>query len=245
MQLLDKIVDLMVEIKKPMHVNDIAMAIIEKYPNTSSSPEELATKVSSVLSSNVKKKKDALFSKPKNKKGGFKRGMYRLKLSQKKAARNYTFAEQPSLPTAYTGKAGEYSVLSELLFFGFNASLMTIDDGIDIVASKESNYFHIQVKTSNSTNAGKFRFTVKQRAFSAKDSSTTFYILVLRSLINHKYGCDHLVIPSSEVRRLIDKGVIKNAESISLSVEQDKSGKFVLNSIEDVSWSLNRYDTIR
>lgn len=243
--LLDQIVELMAEKKKAMHVNDIAAQLIEKYPNISDSADELAKKVSSTLASNVKKKKDALFSKPKNKQGGFKRGMYRLKVSQKRIPKNYTLAEQPSLPTAFTGKAGEHSVLSELLFFGFNASLMTIDDGIDIVASKENNYFHIQVKTSNATSAGKFRFTIKQKSFSAKDASSTYYILVLRYLENHKYVCDHLVIPSSEIRRLIDKRVITNGESISLPIEKDKSGKYLLNSIEDLSWSLNRYDTIR
>lgn len=243
--LLDQIVELMAEKKKAMHVNDIAAKLIEKYPNISDSADELAKKVSSTLASNVKKKKDALFSKPKNKQGGFRRGVYRLKVSQKRAPKNYTLAEQPSLPTAFTGKAGEHSVLSELLFFGFNASLMTIDDGIDIVASKENNYFHIQVKTSNATSAGKFRFTIKQKSFSAKDASSTYYILVLRYLENHKYVCDHLVIPSSEIRRLIDKRVITNGESISIPIEKDKSGKYILNCIEDLSWSLNRYDTIR
>lgn len=243
--LIDQIVELMTEKRKVMHVNDIAAQLIEKYPNISSSADELAKRVSSALASNVKKKKGALFSKPKNKQGGFKRGMYRLKLSQKRTPKNYTLAEQPSLPTAFTGKAGEYSVLSELLFFGFNASLMTIDDGIDIVASQENNYFHIQVKTSNATSAGKFRFTIKQKSFSAKDASSTYYILVLRYLENHKYTCDHLVIPSSEIRRLIDKRVVTNGESISLLIEKNKSGKYLLNNIEDLSWSLNRYDTIR
>lgn len=243
--LLDQIVELMAEKKKAMHVNDIASELIEKYPHLSNSSEELARKISSTLASNIKKKRDALFSKPKNKQGGFKKGIYRLKVSQKRTPRNYTLAEQPSLPTTYTGKAGEYSVLSELLFYGFNASLMTVDDGIDIVASKNSNYFHIQVKTSNSTSAGKFRFTVKQKSFSAKDVTNTYYILVLRYLENHKYICDHLVIPSSEIRRLIDKRVIKNGGSISLPIEKDKSGKYLLNSIEDLSWSLNRYDTVR
>jgi len=244
MSILNQIIELMVDTKKPMHVNDIAAELIKKYPDISNSSADLASKVSSTLSSNVKKKKDALFSKPKNKQGGFKKGMYRLKVSQKRVSRNYKLAEQPNLPTAFTGKAGEHSVLSELLFFGFNASLMTIDDGIDIVASKKLNYFHIQVKTSNATSAGKYRFTIKQKAFSAKDSATTYYILVLRCLENHKYTCDHLVIPSSEIRRLIEKAVIKNSESISLSVEKDKSGKYMLNGIEDMSWSLNRYDTI-
>ena len=103
--LLDQIVELMAEKKKAMHVNDIAAQLIEKYPNISSSADELAKKVSSTLASNEKKKKDALFSRPKNEQGGFKRGMYRLKSSQKRTAKNYTLAEQPSLPTAFTGKA--------------------------------------------------------------------------------------------------------------------------------------------
>jgi len=244
MALIDQIIELMSDNKKAMHVNDMAAQLIVKYPDIGNSAEDLANKLSSVLSNNVKKKKNSIFSKPKNKQGGFKRGMYRLKISQKRVSKQYKVAEQPSLPTIFTGKAGEHSVLSELLFFGFNASLMTIDDGIDIVASKDATYFHIQVKTSNSTNAGKFRFTIKQKSFNAKDAAITYYILVLRYFENQRYTCDHLVLPSSEIRRLVDKAVIKSSESISLSVEKDRSGKFILNKIEDLTWSLNRYDTI-
>lgn len=48
----------------------------------------------------------------------------------------------------FYGKGGEFSVVSELLFRGYNASIMSVDEGIDITASKGDKFFFIQVKTS-------------------------------------------------------------------------------------------------
>lgn len=48
----------------------------------------------------------------------------------------------------YIGKAGEYAVMSELLLRGYNANEMSVDDGIDVIASKNNVVYYIQVKTS-------------------------------------------------------------------------------------------------
>lgn len=53
------------------------------------------------------------------------------------------------ISTQYVGKAGEHFVVSELLFRGYNASIMNVDEGLDIVATKEGKLYNIQVKTSN------------------------------------------------------------------------------------------------
>lgn len=55
--------------------------------------------------------------------------------------------------------------MSELLFFGFNASAMTVDDGIDVVANKGDSYFHIQVKTANASAQLKYQFRITKQAF--------------------------------------------------------------------------------
>lgn len=46
----------------------------------------------------------------------------------------------------YTGKGGEHLVTSELLFRGYNASIMSVDVGVDISAIKDNKFFGIQVK---------------------------------------------------------------------------------------------------
>lgn len=50
--------------------------------------------------------------------------------------------------TKKIGTGGEYIVLSELLFRGYQANIMSVDDGIDIVASKDNKIFFVQVKTT-------------------------------------------------------------------------------------------------
>ena len=247
MKLIDQVVEVLAEQKIAMHVDAIASAIVGKYPNTQELPDVLSAKISSALSANMKSKKaGSLFAKLKNKNGGFRRGVYRLKTGRRSSPKNFKVPEQPKVSSQYTGKGGEFSVMSELLFFGFNASAMTVDDGIDIVANKADSYFHIQVKTANASGQqGKFQFKVTQRAFDSKDASSTFYVLVMRISEESRNTCEHLVIPSSEIRRLVDRSVIRDGASVSFSVERSRGNKFTLNNIEDVSWALNRYDTIK
>jgi hypothetical protein len=246
MKVIDLVIEVLTQTKTEMHVDDIAKAIIAKHPATQETPDILAGKISSTLSSNIKKK-DSLFTKPKNKTGGYKRGIYKLKLRINRgvAAKKFKVPEQPKVNASFTGKAGEHSVMSELLFFGFNASAMAVDDGIDIVASKDNLYFHIQVKTANLSVHGKYRFTITKKAFGSKDAATTFYILVMRSFITNRNVSDHLIFPSSEVRKLVDRSVISNGESLTFSIEKDRSGQFILNGLENLNWSLNRYDNIK
>ena len=136
-------------------------------------------------------------------------------------------------------------LLSELLFFGFNASAMTVDDGIDIVASKGDSYFHIQVKTANISAQNKYQFKITKRAFGSKDASSTFYVLVMRVNEDTRNICEHLVIPSSEIRRLVDRALIRDGDHMSISIERERGSRFMLNGVEDVSWALNRYDTVK
>lgn len=246
MKLIDQAVEALMATHQPMHVDDIAKAIVEKHPNIQLNIEALSAKISALLAADIKRKKsDSLFSKPKNRTGGFRRGIYRLKTGRRSTPKTFRVPEQPKVSSQFTGKAGEYSVMSELLFFGFNASAMTVDDGIDIVASKEEAYFHIQVKTANISAQNKYQFKVTKRAFGSKDTSGTFYVLVMRVNEDSRNICDHLVIPSSEIRRLVDKGVIRDGETMSISIDRERGSRFVMNSLEDVSWSLNRYDTIK
>jgi hypothetical protein len=246
MKLKDLVVEVLSESSRSMHVNDIAAALVAKYPNLPDLPEQLAAKISAMLAAEVKKpKSQSLFSKPKNKSGSFKKGMYRLRIGRKSVPKKFKVPEQPKVSSQFTGKAGEYAVMSELLFFGFNVSAMTVDDGIDIVASKSDSYFHIQVKTSNVSASSKFQFKITKRAFGSKDAAATFYVLVLRISENSRNACEYLVLPSSEIRRLVDKGVVKDGDAMTLSVDRERGNRFLLNSVEDVTWSLNRFDNVK
>lgn len=246
MKLKEQIVEALVEAKGSMHVDEIAAAIVARYPNTPIPQDDLSRKVAQTLAIEVKKGRGkSVFSKPKNERGGFRKGYYRLKSTGKSPSRAFKVPEPPRVSSQFTGKAGEYAVMSELLFFGFNASAMTVDDGIDVIASKDDSYFHIQVKTSNAGASGKYSFKITKRAFDSKDASGTFYVLVMRIQEDSRNVCEHLVIPSGEIRRLIATGVVKDGGSLSITIERERGKRFTLNGAQDVTWALNRFDTIK
>lgn len=243
MTLLEMVKDVMADHAGAAHVNDIARMVVDRFPNTQIDRKKLPEKISGVLAPDAKKKgTKSSFSKVKNKTGGFKRGMYRLK---RKPAVKPKPSEAPRLKSQYTGKAGETAVISELLFYGFNASAMAVDDGIDVVAEKDNNYFHIQVKTANPSDNGTFTFTIKRSSFLAKHSGQTFYIFVLRERGESRYHNDFLILPSSLVRQLVDGGYIKDGLNFSIRLQKDKRGRYMLNAKQDVTISINTFNQIR
>ena len=232
------------------HYKEIAQMILDAFPNIKMTREKFEKRVTAVLSKDVKKPKNQSgFTIVKNKTGGRKMGMYRLK---KKAPISPTLPPAPTISTLYTGKAGETAVISELLFYGFNASAMAIGDGIDIIAEKKNKYFHIQVKTPNHTNSGVFEVSLKRSRFVAKDSIQTFYIFVLREndtyLYNddyfYRYYNDYVILPSSQIRQFIDVGIIKDGANFSIWIQKDKRNRYLLNATEDVTASINTFGQI-
>lgn len=134
-------------------------------------------------------------------------------------------------------------MFSELLFRGFNSSIMAVDDGIDIVASKGNQYFHIQVKTSNGSN-DVFGFKVIKERFIAKHSAHTFYVCVLRRIMDNRYTNDFVIFTSSEIKRLIDSKFLNHTKDISLQVKINESGSYILNNKKDITWCINNWEQI-
>jgi len=226
-----------------LHVHDIAERMVEIYPHIKYDIDSLSKKISASLSAQVKKKGSAFARVSGKKKGTYRKGMYRLK-ARRNNTNAVTFPEQPKVSSQFTGCAGEHAVLSELLFWGFNASMMTVDDGIDIVASKGGDYFHIQVKTSNISSSGEmYGFSVDRKRHQQKYSSSTFYVLVLRRRINNRrYTNDYIIIPSFEIQSMIAKGIISDSQTISMRVSVEKD-RFILNG-SDVTHIVNNFGII-
>lgn len=147
--------------KDGMHIQGIVDALIMSYPEVQGelTREKLLNKVNTFLLKESKDKKGE-FAKainPKTKKE--KKGCYRFvsrkrnKPLPKPEAHHEVDEIQEEVyeakrkDTNFFGKAGEYAVMSELLFRDYNANNMAVDEGIDIVASKDNNFYFIQVKT--------------------------------------------------------------------------------------------------
>jgi hypothetical protein len=124
---------------------------------------------------------------------------------EKVSAEEAEIQEKEEIAGGFTGRAGEHLVCSELLFRGFNASIMSVDVGLDIVATKESKMFGIQVKTSNLNTFDMYVFDVRKVSFDRHNVSNTFYVFVLRG----DKETHHLVLPSHEMSKKVHEGAIR------------------------------------
>ena len=231
-----------------IHVNDIALMAAEMGLCNDSDLDDLPMKLSGSLSQNVRTKKP-IFVKVKNGLGGYKRGIYRLKQKRSpKAGRspneNLVTELIESTSTQFTGKGGEYAVMSELLFRGFNSSVMTVDDGIDLIAEKDNSYFHIQVKTTSGREKGPFSFKVRKASYLNHESHRTFYIFVVRRLVSQRNICDFIVIPFAVFKSFVLRGSIEDRDNFSVRISIDDTGHFILNKTEDVSAHVNHFALI-
>jgi hypothetical protein len=223
-----------------LHVDEIAQRAISSGLIQGILPEDLSKKLASALSQSVGRPSTP-FAKIKNKTGGFKRGVYRLK-------RTRHTTPEPTIPepgavadTGFVGRGGEYAVMSELLFRGFNVSLMSVDKGVDIVAANDKDkYFHIQVKTANSKD-GVYQFGIKRKSFDANHSSQTFYVFVLRK----ESRCDFVIMPNSQIANFVTLRVIKGQDTLSIRITYDsKTRKHAINNGHDISIFVNRFGQI-
>ena len=155
------------ENNKPLHYEDITKFAIEKNLIETSGLTPEAT-MNAQISNDIKHKgKDSAFIRISS-------GMYSLNP-------NYTLQEEreeevteeteneealiEKISTQYIGKGGEHLVVSELLFKGYNASIMSVDEGMDIVATKEDRLYNIQVKTSTENKFNSYIFDIRISSF--------------------------------------------------------------------------------
>ena len=229
---------------KGLHVDEIALLILEKYQNLQIDADSLSAKLSNRLSTEFKNKKSkSRFSKIKNKNGSYKRGIYKAKKFRTNAVQHVEIQPIEAQSSNFVGAAGEHAVLSELLFRGYNAAVMTVDEGIDLVASKNNRYFHIQVKTASESETG-FSFSIKKHIFENNDQSTTFYVLLCRRFMNSHFHHDYVILPSSVVATFITTGAIKDTNTISIRVAINE-GKYILNKSVDISKFINKFELIK
>ena len=151
--------------------------------------------------------------------------------------------EKISVGRDYIGKGGEYLVTSELLFRGYNASIMTVDTGIDVAAIKDNKFFGVQVKTSNINDLNVYNFHIRRVSFERHNQGNIFYVFVLKGSEDTK--C--LILPSSEVEKKIKEGAIyevneRTGYSLLIKI---RDGKIYLGRGYDMGYFLNNWNLIK
>lgn len=150
--------------------------------------------------------------------------------------------------TNYIGKAGECAVMSELLLNGYNVNNMMVDEGIDLVASKDNVFYYIQVKMRYINNANKFSFQIKDGRYDRYLGTQIRYILVGRGVSNNYEHNFFFIFDNRKIDELRYKGIIgpSTANNININIEFDtKDGKpYAYNGVkrEDIGNCMNNFD---
>ena len=145
--------------------------------------------------------------------------------------------------TNYIGKGGEYAVMSELLLRGYNATSMTVDEGIDIVASKDNIFNYIQVKTTRLDDKGVARVQIKKSSYNNNLSHQLWYVVVIRCGIG---SFKYFVFKQSDIEQFKFNKVIPNSDDVlSIKIRYNNiDGKPYLydgTHEQDVSFWVNKF----
>lgn len=244
---------------KEMSLDDIALIIVERNTDFANYDldklrKQIASYMSNSLTKTIKGKKvddkNSKYQRVKNGKGGFKKGVYKLRKPRKIKTPPIQDPIIPSpkkpyiLPnTGYVGSAGEMAVCSELLFREYNVSRMSVDDGVDIVAIKNSKTYYIQVKTVQVQNES-FGVKINSKSFDRYNSNDCYYIFVARTEIGERPINLFLIMTADDIKRLINSGDAKQGNGyITISFSQNMGSLFVKSS--NVDYMLNSFDRIK
>ena len=146
-------------------------------------------------------------------------------------------AENDTMRAQRIGAAGEHRVMSELLFRGYGAERVTIDDGVDIWAEKDGCQFYVQVKTVTGKN-GRYITTIGKKPFAKKRNLHMYYAFVLRDVDNR---LDFVILSSKDVRKRISNGDMTDNKA-GYQASFSKKGDKVFLGAHDATQYKNDWD---
>ncbi len=148
------------------------------------------------------------------------------------------------IQSGYTGKAGEYLVCSELLFRGYNASIMSLDMGIDIIATKLNKLFSIQVKTANLNSFNYYNFDIRKTSFQKAHSGSVFYLFVLKGKEeNNFFILPHVVVEQKVHEKAILE--INNGNTYRVNIRMREGKIYLGNKEHEMGYYFNNWDIIK
>jgi Holliday junction resolvase len=238
--------EILSEVIKPLHYKEITKRALDKgiLETEGATP---ATSMNSQITTEIKQKGDAsdfIKTAPST---------YALNPNKKvitpqkqfKVSKDDAIEEKKiSLESGFTGKAGEHLVCSELLFRGFNASIMSVDVGMDIIATKNNKLYSIQIKTSNANEYNTYNINVRKVSIEREYAGNTFYIFVLRQ--NKK--ADFLILPLSELeKKVVQKAIfyVKGQDMYRIKIDIRGEMTYLGNQKHEMGYYFNNWDIIK
>lgn len=237
-------IEILKKAKTPLHYNEITRQALESgiLETVGATPEATMNAQIAVDIKNKGEGSDFIRTAP----GVFSLNLDKREIKQTQKIIEIEKAEEEKIVIegGFTGKGGEHLVCSELLFRGFNASIMSVDIGVDISAIKDNKFFGIQVKTSQKNNNNIYNFHIRKKSFEKFNQGNIFYILVLRD--NHK--TKFVILPSIEIERKIKEGAIfavNNKTGYALSVKIREEKIYLGNKNHEMGYFVNNWGLIK
>lgn len=200
-----------------------------------STQEELNKTVDRLLKEDQKRREEQFLVKDKN-------GKY----SKRKGHKNIGTPRPPVIPSNYIGKAGECAVISELMFRGYNANTMLLDEGIDIIATKDNIYYYIQVKTTYIKD-GKLYVKIKKERFDKYIDNQIRYVIVGRYGKDDDWHNIFFVFDPNTIERFAkyEQCINESDEALNIKIEfEPRTGKYFMydnSKRADVSYYINKF----
>lgn len=197
-------------------------------------------------------KRDGRFSEKIFKRFGNIKKAYELAINESKSQaikedKEVYLEDFPNRPV-FWGRAAEMYIVAELMYRGYNSSLLPVDLGVDVIAIKDSKTFYFQVKNISFDKVASRTIPITTSSFSKNQSSNMFYVFVLQ----RGQRKNVLFLPYQKMHELINKKLILfNKENKDFSICISLNDKVVnihspseRTKSEDVSSYLDDWDVI-
>lgn len=235
--------EILKEAEAPMHYKEITEKALEKGLITTDGDSPEHTMISQ-LSTEIKSKQESsnfIRTGP----GIFALNPDKIEEEVVKPIKKVILEKKAKIGGGFTGKAGEHYVCSELLFRGYNASIMSVDVGMDIIATKNNKLFSLQVKTSNLHPTNSYIFDMRKVALERDYAGNVFYIFVMIHSDNTKSA---LILPANEIDKLIYDNAIKDLKTVdrfrvTLKI---RNGKIFIGTLDNpIDYYWNNWEVIK
>lgn len=111
-------------------------------------------------------------------------------------------------PRVFIGKAAEYLAVAELLFRRYTAQLISVDEGLDVIAYKNLQFYFFQIKHGQYNIELKLeKIGITKSSFDNNMVANVYYMFILSNEKNR----DFLIIPVFVLERLVSAGGEKYA----------------------------------
>lgn len=133
-------------------------------------------------------------------------------------------ADFQDISRMHLGMVGEFAVISELLARGWNAGKLPVDDGVDVVATRDKELRTFQVKTARAKKEypEEFSFTIDVAAHERFAHISHFYMLVMRRYLVRRWVNDFLIIRSNDLMPWTQRDDSDGIEKLHVSVSIER-----------------------